>query len=139
MTVRTRVMMATVVVLVVGGLATLLPLVAGSPEPREVLVVARQMAFYVDDGVTANPTIYAAPGERIRITLVGQDPGFDHDFAVPAWRVNSAVLHGVGRNSTVLQVPDKPGVTTYVCSRHASMMKGIIEVTDPSTSRVPEK
>ena len=53
MTVHARVMMATVVVLVVGGLATLLPLVAGSPEPREIVVVARQMAFYVGDGVTA--------------------------------------------------------------------------------------
>jgi heme/copper-type cytochrome/quinol oxidase subunit 2 len=139
MTVRTRVMMATVVVLVVGGLATLLPLVAGSPEPREIVVVARRMAFYVGDGVTANPTIHAAPGERIRVTLVSQDPGFDHNFAVPAWRVNSAVLHGEGRNSTVIQVPDKPGDTTYVCSKHASMMKGIIEVSDPSTARVPEK
>jgi heme/copper-type cytochrome/quinol oxidase subunit 2 len=139
MTVRTRVMMTTVVVLVVGGLATLLPLVAGSPEPREIVVVARRMAFYVGDGVTTNPTIHAAPGERIRVTLVSQDPGFDHDFAVPAWRVNSAVLHGEGRNSTVIQVPDKPGVTTYVCSKHASMMKGIIEVSDPSATRVPEK
>ena len=109
------------------------------PEPREIVVVARQMAFYVGDGVTANPTIHAAPGERIRVTLVSQDPGFDHDFAVPAWRVNSAVLHGEGRDSTVIQVPDKPGVTTYVCSKHASMMKGIIEVSDPSAARVPEK
>jgi heme/copper-type cytochrome/quinol oxidase subunit 2 len=139
MTVRTRVMMATVVVLVVGGLATLLPLVAGSPEPREIIVVARQMAFYVGDNVTPNPTIHAAPGERIRITLVSQDPGFDHDFAVAAWRVNSGVLHGEGRNSTVIQVPDKPGVAAYICSRHASMMKGLIEVTDPSAARVPEK
>ena len=139
MTVRTRVMMATVVVLVVGGLATLLPLVAGSPEPREIIVVARQMAFYVNDEVTPNPTIHAAPGERVRITLISQDPGFDHDFAVAAWRVNSAVLHGEGRNSIVIQVPDKPGVTTYVCTRHAFMMKGIIEVSDPSTARDPEK
>jgi heme/copper-type cytochrome/quinol oxidase subunit 2 len=139
MAVRTRVMVATVVVLVVGGLATLLPLVAGSPEPREIVVVARQMAFYVGQGATPNPIIHAAPGERIRITLVSQDPGFDHDFAVPAWQISSAVLHGEGRNSTVIQVPDKPGVSPYICSRHASMMKGIIEVADPSTARVPEK
>ena len=71
---------------------TLLPLVAGSVEPREILVVARQMSFYVGDGQTENPTIQVRPGERIRITLVNRDPGFDHDFAVAAWDVSTPVL-----------------------------------------------
>jgi plastocyanin len=131
MTVRTRVMLSITFVLAIGGLVgllALLPLGARSLEPREVVVIARDMSFHVGDGVTANPIIQVAPGERIRITLINADPGFDHDFAVKAWKVNTPVLHGEGRTSLVVQAPDEPGRATYVCSMHESMMKGTIEV-----------
>jgi len=129
MTIRTRVILTTTSLLALGGILALLPLGARSLEPREVIVVARQMSFYVGDGSTANPIIQVAPGERIRITLINADPGFDHDFAVAAWDVRTPVLHGEGRTSLVFQAPDTPGTVTYVCSVHDSMMKGIIEVT----------
>jgi hypothetical protein len=131
MTVRTRVILSITFVLALGGLVglfALLPLGARSLEPREVVVIARDMSFRVGDGATANPIIQVAPGERIRITLINADPGFDHDFAVAAWRVNTPVLHGEGRTSLVIQAPDEPGRATYVCSMHESMMKGTIEV-----------
>jgi plastocyanin len=107
----------------------LLPLIAESREPRELLVVARQMAFYVDDGRTSNPTIRVSPGEHIRIIFVNDDAGFDHDFAVADWTAGTPVLHGKGRTSIDLHAPAKPGRAAYVCSMHASMMRGIIEVT----------
>jgi plastocyanin len=134
MTVRTRVILSITFVLALGGIVglvgldALLPLGARSPEPREVVVVARDMSFFVGDGVAANPIIQVAPGERIRITLINADPGYDHDFVVTAWRVNTPVLHGEGRTSLVIQAPDLPGRATYVCSMHESMMKGTIEV-----------
>ena len=130
MTVRTRFFLTITVVLALGGLVALLPLGARSLEPREVVVVARQMSFYVvGQAATANPPIQMAPGERIRLTLISADPGFDHDFAVTAWGVKTPVLHGEGRTSLVIQAPDRPGKAAYVCSLHDSMMKGIIEVT----------
>lgn len=129
MTVRTRLILTTTSLLALGGLLAFLPLGARSLEPREVVVVARQMSFYVGDGSTTNPIIQVAPGERIRITLINADPGFDHDFAVTAWDVGTPVLHGEGRTSLIIQAPDRPGRATYVCSLHDSMMKGIIEVT----------
>ena len=129
MTVRTRLILTTTSLLALGGILALLPLGARSLEPREVVVIARQMSFYVAEGATANPIIQVAPGERIRITLVNADPGFDHDFAVTAWDVRTPVLHGEGRTSLVIQAPARPGKATYVCSLHDSMMKGIIEVT----------
>lgn len=130
MTVRTRWVLTTLVILAIGGIAALLPLTAGSVE-REVVVVARQMSFYVGDDATANPSIQVSPGERIRLTLVSADPGFDHDFAIAAWGVRTPVLHGEGRTSVVIQVPEERGTTTYVCSLHASMMRGVIEVVAP--------
>lgn len=131
MTVRTRVILSITFVLALGGLVdlvALLPLGARSLEPREVVVIARAMSFHVGDGVTANPIIQVAPGERIRITLINADPGFEHDFAVKAWRVHTPILHGEGRTSLVIQAPDEPGRATYVCSMHELMMKGTIEV-----------
>jgi plastocyanin len=136
MTVRTRWLLTTTVIVVIAGMAALLPLAAGSPE-REVVVVARQMAFYVGDAATANPTIRVAPGERIRLTFVTSDPGFDHDFAVSDWNVRTPVLHGNGRTSIVVHVPNRPGRTTYVCTLHASMMRGVIEVAAPDAPLAP--
>jgi hypothetical protein len=130
MTVRVRrhLILTTAGVLALGGLLALLPLGARSLEPREVVVVARQMSFYVGDGTAANPIIQMAPGERIRITLISADPGFDHDFEVTEWDVRTPVLRGEGRTSLVIQAPDRPGRATYVCSMHAAMMRGTIEV-----------
>ena len=88
---------------------------------------------------TANPAIQMTPGERIRITLIGADPGFDHDFAVTAWDVKTPVLHGEGRTSIVIQAPDKPGKATYVCSIHASMMNGTIEVIASRPASAPAR
>ena len=139
MTVRTRFILTTTFVLAMGGLVALLPLGARSLEPREVVIVARQMSFYVGDGATANPTIQMTPGERIRITLIGADPGFDHDFVVTAWGVKTPVLHGKGRASIVVQAPDKPEKATYVCSIHASMMNGTIEVVASQPVSLPTR
>jgi hypothetical protein len=139
MTVRTRLLLTTACVVALAGLFALLPLGARSLEPREVVVIARQMSFYAGGGTTANPTIRMAPGERIRITLISADPGFDHDFAVTAWDVKTPVLHGEGRTSILIQAPDKPGKATYVCSIHASMMSGTIEVIPSRAASVPTR
>ncbi len=137
MTVRTRLVLTTILVVALGGLFALLPLGARSLELREVVIIARQMSFYAGDGATANPTIQMAPGERIRITLIGADPGFDHDFVVTAWGVKTPVLHGKGRTSIVIQAPDTPGKASYVCSIHALMMSGTIEVIASRPTSVP--
>jgi plastocyanin len=136
MRVRTRFLIATTtLVAVLGGFAALLPLLARPAEPREIVVVARQMGFYMGQVATVNPTIQVAPGEKVRITLVSEDPGFDHDFAVTAWQIGTSILHGEGRTSVVFDAPDTPGVATYICSRHASMMKGTIEVSGSPSDR----
>lgn len=140
MTVRTRFFLTTTVVLALGGLVALLPLGARSLEPREVVVIARQMSFYVvGQAATANPTIQMAPGERIRLTLISADPGFDHDFAVTAWGVQTPVLHGEGRTSVVIEAPKTPGKVPYVCTIHASMMTGTIEVSPSRPASAPAR
>ena len=139
MTIRTRLILTTTFVVALGGLVALLPLGARTLEPRDVVVIARGMSFYAGNGATANPTIQMAPGERIRIILIGADPGFYHDFAVTEWGVRTPMLDGERRTSIVMQAPDAPGRTTYVCSVHASMMSGTIEVTASRPAFVPTR
>lgn len=117
--------------LMVSGAAALLPLVAESREsrePREIVLVARKMAFYRDGTGSPNPTLQLQPGERLKITLVNDDPGINHDFALPSLSEGTGAVRGRGKISMMLQAPDKPGALEYVCSLHGSMMKGTVEV-----------
>jgi hypothetical protein len=112
----------------IGAAAALLPLLAKSGEPRELVIVARGMAFYAGDGAVANPTIQMEPGERLRVTFVNDDAGISHDFAVREWSVGTPVLHEKGRTSIVIQAPERRGTAAYVCSLHGSMMSGVVDV-----------
>lgn len=116
-------------VLLLGGVCALLPLIAQPQEPREVPLVVQGMAFYLgEDRTSPNPTIRVAPGERIRLTLVSKDPGFEHNFVVDAWRLRASTRHGDDRASVIFEAPDQPGTTEYLCTTHAAMMRGTIEV-----------
>jgi plastocyanin len=131
---RSRVVAIAVAVAVCALVVAILPMV-GSAEPREITLTARNMAFYVDGVATENPTIHVAPGERVRLTLVNEDEGMDHDVAVAAWKLAVPVVHGRGRTSIVLQAPDEPGAAEYVCTLHRLMMKGTIDVSARPASR----
>jgi plastocyanin len=130
-TAPTRIVL-TIGFLALAGVIALLPLIAESSEPRDIVIVAKQMSF-VAAGGGSNPTIHVHAGERIRITLVNQDAGVDHDLAVPAWSVATRVLEGNGEASVVFRVPERTGTTTYICSLHQSMMTGTIEVVARGT------
>lgn len=113
------------------AIVALLPLRAGTLEstsPREVVLVVRNMAFYLNGDGTENPTLRLKAGERIRIVLRNEEPGVTHDFAVTEWNVATRPLNGSGRDSVTFRVPDRVGSYEYLCNPHASMMRGIIEV-----------
>jgi plastocyanin len=126
---------ALLLVIVVGALVVV-PLVTGGvlsgaandPSVREIHLVARDMTFYVDGQDAPNPTLYARPGERIRIILRNTDAGMSHDFAVRSWSVNTRLLKGKAQDSIEFTVPDTRGAHAYSCSPHAEMMGGTILV-----------
>jgi plastocyanin len=104
---------------------------AGAPDqklPREVVLVARDMAFYLDGGGQENPTLRFKPGEEVRLLLKNEEPGVAHDFAVREWQVATRRLQGRGSDILTFRVPDRSGRYDYLCNPHASMMRGIIEV-----------
>lgn len=98
------------------------------PAPREITLVAKGMAFYLEDGDVPNPTIVVKPGERVRVVLNNLDRGLQHDFAVPSL---DAALDPVSWNRSddvVFNAPDKPGSYEYWCRPHMTMMRGRILV-----------
>lgn len=99
------------------------------PAPREITLVVRGMAFYLEDGdALPNPTIRLKAGERVRIVLRNEERGIRHDFAVPAM---GAALDPIGWNESAdvsFAVPDTPGSYDYWCRPHMLMMRGKIVV-----------
>jgi plastocyanin len=119
-------MIAAAVALVAAAVVTS----AGAREDvREIHLVARGMAFYLDaDPVTANPTIPVRAGERVRFVLRNETPGIDHDLAIADFGAGLSPLAVHTAASFDLDVPDRPGRHEYACRPHAIMMKGVVEV-----------
>jgi Copper binding proteins, plastocyanin/azurin family len=120
------------------GVIALLPLgadtlglgrvVSSGKAPREIVLVARDMGFYLDGTGSENPIIRLRAGEEIRVMLRNDEPGVVHDFAVSAWKVGTRKLQARERDTVSFRVPDTRGQYEYLCNPHASMMRGIIEV-----------
>ena len=109
-------------------LAALLPALSSTPA-REVTLVAKGMAFYLEDDLqTPNPVIEVKAGERVRVVLVNQDRGMTHDFAVPTLDVALNLVSWNESGEVELEAPSQPGTYQYVCRPHSLMMKGTIRV-----------
>lgn len=120
----------------IGGLATsmlvltLLPALS-SPPTREITLVARGMAFYLeDDPQTPNPVIGVRAGERIRVVLRNEERGMTHDFAVKGLDAAMNPIRWNESSDIVIDIPGQPGTYEYVCRPHSLMMRGEIRVTD---------
>jgi plastocyanin len=131
-------MFVIVVAMAAVGVVALLPLGAESlglgrnassaSAPREIVLVARDMSFYLDGAGAENPTLRLRAGEHIRLVLKNEEPGVVHDFAVSAWKLGTRRLQSRERDAVTFRVPDSLGQYEYLCNPHASMMRGIIEV-----------
>jgi plastocyanin len=117
-------------VAVVGLLPVMTLTLGESARPREVTLVAKDMAFYLaSDLETANPVIQARPGETLRVVLQNRDRGLTHDFAVPAADAATDALSWNEEDQITFDAPDEPGTYEYVCRPHLLMMKGTLRVT----------
>jgi plastocyanin len=113
-------------ILVVGALASVMT----RPEAREITLVTRDMAFYVEGNSTPNPPIEAKPGETLRIVVHNRDRGMTHDFAVPAADAATDPLNWNDQDAVTFAAPENPGTYEYVCRPHLLMMKGRLIVRE---------
>ena len=95
---------------------------------REVTLVVKDMAFYIEGDTTANPVIEARAGETLRVVVKNQDRGMTHDFAVPSIDAATDEMKWNERDEITFEVPSQPGAYDYVCRPHLLMMKGTLNV-----------
>jgi plastocyanin len=97
---------------------------------REVTLHARGMAFYLPGSDAPNPTLQVTAGERVRVTVVNDDPGVKHDLAMEKLGVTIAPLATTvgSESSATFEAPALPGRYPYVCTFHSQMMRGVLEV-----------
>ena len=94
-------------------------------EPREVVLVARDMVFTAP-GIASgpNPTLRLKAGERIRLVLENRDPGMKHDLAAPGLGIRTATVEFAESDRRLVTVPSAPGEYDYFCSFHDRLMRG---------------
>ena len=113
------------IAMVVGAL---LPVMTKTPA-REITLVARDMAFYLEgDDTHPNPDIEVKAGEHVTIVVRNEDRGMTHDFALPAAAASMNLLEWNERGEVTFEVPTTPGTYEYVCRPHLLMMKGTLKV-----------
>ena len=100
--------------------------VRADSEPREIVLTARGMAFYLDGGDTPNPDIMVRPGEQVRFVLRNEAPGFLHDLVIPDLGVALEPIAAGGSRAVVVRIPALSAPVRYVCRPHALMMSGTI-------------
>lgn len=118
--------------LLAGGAIAFAVRAAGYPEPREVTLLARGMAFYLPGDPTPNPRLAAAGGEEIRLVLRNLEAGIPHNVSVPdadGGRETTREVRGAGDTADLtFRAPEAPGEYEYVCTLHSRMMRGVLEV-----------
>jgi plastocyanin len=108
----------------------LMPVMTEAPAPRQITLVARNMAFYLEgDPATPNPTIDLVAGERVTIVLRNEEEGMVHDLVVAGLPIRIDTLRWREQRDLTLTVPDAPGTYSYVCQPHKVMMHGRVRIT----------
>ena len=111
------------------SLFLLLPLTASTRTAvRDITLVVRGMAFYLDGGSEPNPTIQVRTGETVQLTLLNRDPGLKHNLTIEALGIDMPHLETDASMKVRLRAPSRPGRLPYVCAPHSEMMHGVIEV-----------
>jgi plastocyanin len=122
----TRAVLAVAAFVAVGG-AALMPLIANPARgPHEIVLVVKDMAFFVEGSDIANPTIHLKPSEEVRVIITNQDAGIIHAFAAAKMSLGRIEPGATKRFS--LRAPAEPGRYEYNCPPHAQMMKGVLLV-----------
>jgi len=124
-----RVLALGLILIVLAGVLAGLNARGTAAPAREILLVARNMAFHLEGGNgELNPTLQVRAGERVRIVVRNEERGVTHNFAVPGWKIQTPELRGSGTTAVEFVVPAAAGRQTYECTPHAAMMRGTIEV-----------
>jgi hypothetical protein len=122
---KRRIALVVVLTLIAGALGVGVTLaVRPDAPPRDIVLTARGMAFFLDGDNTPNPAIAVTPGEHIRFILRNDAPGLMHDLYIPALGVDLQQISAGESRAVMVRIPQLAGPAVYLCRPHAQMMKG---------------
>jgi plastocyanin len=119
------------ILLAAGACAFSFVALRGEEAPREVVLIAKDMAFVADrpSAVGAlNPTIILSAGERVRLVVRNLDAGMRHDLIVDHLQLRTLALDFGESDGLVFTAPTVAGEWDYYCSFHSRLMRGRIVV-----------
>ena len=99
------------------------------PPDREITLIAKEMAFYLEGKGQANPVLTFAPGLRVRLHFLNRDPGMVHDLVLPDFKVSTGAIPYGGE--AFLEFNAR-GPGEYLCSLHPAMMRGVVATAGAS-------
>jgi len=90
---------------------------------REMTLVAKEMAFYLEGSNLPNPPLMFHIGEEVRIRFINQDFGMLHDVAFNELGVATGKVR-YGEEAVVEFRPKLLKESEYLCTFHPAAMKG---------------
>ena len=116
-------------VVIVVGLFIWLPMTASTGAAvRQINLVTKDMAFYLEGDPAPNPAIRLTAGEQVRFNILNLDYGLVHNLAIEGWSVETTYLDADESAVVYVRAQEQVGRQAYVCSPHREMMRGIIEI-----------
>jgi len=124
---------AVVVALILAAGACAFSFVAlhGEEAPREVVLIAKDMAFVADRPSavrTLNPTIVLSAGERVRLVVRNLDAGMRHDLLVDRLGLRTLALDFGESDGLVFTAPLAAREWDSYSSLHSRLLRGRIAV-----------
>lgn len=107
-------------------------------DQREIVLIAKEMAFFLENSNTPNPTLTFFAGEKIRLKFVNQDVGIAHDVAIPELQITTGKINYGDSTDLSFRAPQE-GNLEYICTLHPAMMKGFAQILGRSLGRRGEK
>ncbi len=108
--------------------ATMAAMLPSRAPAREIRLVVRNMAYYVEGETVPNPPLRVRSREKVRVILRNDDPGMTHDFTIAAWNARTPGVETGGEAHVEFRAPAEPGAATYSCTPHGQMMRGALTV-----------
>lgn len=101
----------------------------------QLVLVARQMAYYIEGGPAAapdepNPLLRLPSDATVTITLRNEDPGMLHDLVLPGLNLRTEPLNLGQSQKLVFRTPTRAMSGEYFCSLHPQMMRGELALGD---------
>lgn len=100
---------------------------AGDSQARELVLIAKDLAFYETGKTQPNPDLVFKKGETVRLVIVNEEPGkILHCFTLAGLDIKTSNHLEFGQSETLIVTPKKKGEFGYSCMLHPLMSGKVV-------------